>query len=109
MPSIADDVATDLITVRSRTLRPRRYGFVAESFVLIDQVYQQICEVRSYRPQACARNGVFKHFVAERFHQALAYLAPSFTSIAASCSIRTSHGAVPVHHAKCGTSAAMKA
>jgi hypothetical protein len=39
IPSIADDVTTDLITMVSRTAGLRRYGFVDESFVLIRALY----------------------------------------------------------------------
>src|SRR6266404_1773170 len=35
MPSMADEVSTDVVTVRSRTSRSRRQGFVEVSFELI--------------------------------------------------------------------------
>ena len=40
MPSIAEDVATDLSTVRSRTAGSRKYRLVEESFELMVELYQ---------------------------------------------------------------------
>ena len=40
IPSIADEVTTDLITMLSRVAGLRRYGFTDESFVLISGFYQ---------------------------------------------------------------------
>ena len=40
IPSMADEVTTDLIVMFFRTIGSRRYGFTAESFVLIVKLYQ---------------------------------------------------------------------
>ncbi len=44
IPSIAEDVATEVRTLRRRTARSRRYGFEAESLVLMRLVYQESVE-----------------------------------------------------------------
>lgn len=41
IPSIAEDVATEVRTERWRTAPSRRYGFAAESLLLMDLVYQK--------------------------------------------------------------------
>jgi len=42
IPSIADEVATDLVTVFSRTSGSRKWGFAEDNFVLIRRAYQPI-------------------------------------------------------------------
>jgi hypothetical protein len=44
IPSIADEVATDLVTVFSLTAGLRRYGFAEESFALTCVVYSRFAE-----------------------------------------------------------------
>jgi hypothetical protein len=41
IPSIAEDVTTDLMTMLLRATGSRRYGFVEESFVPMGRYYQR--------------------------------------------------------------------